>query len=120
MQIKTAPRAAKETKRDGFIPAVFYGSQTKSTPIFVDAIEFKKVLSSEGESSSIILVTEAGKETAMIQTVQLHPVKGNVIHVDFYVLEKGQKVHVKTPIVFIGESKAVKEGGILVKVLHEL
>ena len=56
----------------------------------------------------------------MIQDVQVHPVKGNIIHADFYVLEKGQKVHVKTPIEFIGESKAVKEGGVLVKVLHEL
>jgi large subunit ribosomal protein L25 len=56
----------------------------------------------------------------MIQDVQLHPVKSNIIHADFYVLEKGQKVHVKTPIVFTGESQAVKEGGVLVKVLYEL
>ena len=120
MQVKTAPRATKETKKEGFIPAVYYGSHAASTPIFVNAIEFKKVLATEGESSSITLVTEHGNEIAMIQDVQLHPVKGNIIHADFYVLEKGQKVHVKTPIEFIGESKAVKEGGVLVKVLYEL
>jgi len=56
----------------------------------------------------------------MIQDVQLDPVRSNPIHVDFYVLEKGQKVHVKTPIVFVGESQAVKEGGVFVKVMHEL
>lgn len=120
MQVKTAPRAPKETKKDGFIPAVFYGSHAKSTPIFIDAIEFKKVLASAGESSSITLVTETGNEVAMIQAVQVHPVKGHVIHADFLVLEKGQKVHVKTPIVFEGESLAVKEGGVLVKVMYEL
>jgi large subunit ribosomal protein L25 len=120
MQVKTAPRATKETKKEGFIPAVYYGAHAKSTPIFVNTIEFKKVLVTEGESSSITLITEHGNEIAMIQDVQLHPVKGNIIHVDFYVLEKGQKVHVKTPIEFIGESKAVKEGGVLVKVLYEL
>ena len=120
MQITTAPRAPKETKKDGFIPAVYYGAQQASTPIFVDFIEFKKVLADAGESSSITLITEHGNEVAMIQDVQLDPIRSNPVHVDFYVLEKGQKVHVKTPIVFTGESQAVKEGGIFVKVMHEL
>lgn len=120
MQVKTAPRATKETKKEGFIPAVYYGAHAKSTPIFVDAKEFAKVLESEGSSSSVTLVTEHGNEVAMIKAVQVHPVKSHIIHADFYVLEKGQKVNVKTPIVFVGESPAVKAGGVLVKVMHEL
>jgi large subunit ribosomal protein L25 len=120
LQMTTAPRAPKETKKEGSIPAVYYGTKTPSTPIFINAIEFKKVLASAGESSSIVLVTEKGNENAMIKDVQLDPVKSNPIHADFYVIEKGQKVSVKTPIVFTGESQAVKDGGVLVKVLHEL
>lgn len=120
MTITCAPRAKKVTKKEGFIPAVYYGAHQASTPIFIDIIEFKKVLAEAGESSSITLKTEHGNEVAMIQDVQIHPVKGNAIHADFYVLEKGQKVHVKTPIVFVGESLAVKTGGVLVKVMHEL
>lgn len=120
MQITTSARAPKETKKDGFIPAVYYGAHQASTPIFIDAIEFKKVLASAGESSSITLKTEHGDEVAMIQDVQVDPVKSTPIHADFYVLEKGQKVHVKTPIVFVGESQAVKEGFVLVKAMHEL
>ncbi len=116
----TTPRAPKETKKEGMMPAVFYGSKTPSTPIFINAIEFKKVLGEAGESSSIILKTVDGNENAMIHDVQLDPVKSTPIHADFYIIEKGQKVHVKTPIVFIGESDAVKAGGVLVKVLHEL
>lgn len=120
LQITTLPRAPKETLKEGFIPSVFYGTHTKSTPIFINAAEFRKVLASAGESSSILLKTETGTETAMIQDVQFHPVKGMAIHADFYIIEKGQKVDVMTPIVFVGESDAVKAGGILVKVLHEL
>ena len=120
MNVTTTPRAPKETKKEGCIPAVYYGSHLASTSIFVHAKDFAKVLASEGASSSVTLVTEHGKEIAMIQDVQIHPVKGHVVHADFFVLEKGQKVHVKTPIVFIGESAAVKAGGVLVKVLHEL
>ena len=120
MQITTSARAPKENAKAGFIPAVYYGAHQAATSIFINAIEFKKVLADAGESSSIVLVTEHGNENAMIQDVQVDPVKGNVIHADFYVLEKGQKVHVKTPIVFSGESQAVKDGGVLVKVMQEL
>lgn len=118
--IKTTPRAPKAAAPKGFLPAVYYGAHAASTPISIDVIEFKKVLAQVGESSSITLVTEHGNESAMVQEVQLDPVKSTPIHVDFYILEKGQKVHVKTPIEFTGESQAVKEGGVLVKVLHEL
>lgn len=120
LSITTTPRAPKETKKDGFIPAVYYGSHSASISIFIDLIEFKKALASAGESSSIELITEHGKESAMIQEVQFDPVKGNPIHVDFLIIEKGQKVRVRTPIEFTGESQAVKEGGVLVKVMHEL
>ncbi len=120
MQITTVPRQAKETKKDGFIPAVYYGANQASTSVFVDLSEFTKVLASAGESSSITLKTEHGDEVAMIQDVQIHPVMGHAVHADFYVLEKGQKVHVKTPILFFGDSQAVKDGGVLVKVMQEL
>lgn len=120
LSITATSRAPKETKKEGFIPAVYYGSHAASTPIFINAIEFKKVLQAAGESSSITLVTEHGNENAMIQDVQFDPVKHMPIHADFYVIEKGQKVHVKTPIEFVGESQAVKDGGVLVKVMHEL
>ncbi len=118
--ITTSPRAPKAAAPKGSIPAVYYGAHAASTAISIDAIEFKKVLAQVGESSSITLITEHGNESAMVQEVQLDPVKSTPIHVDFYILEKGQKVHVKTPIEFTGESQAVKEGGVLVKVMHEL
>lgn len=120
LKMNTEPRVAKKNGKPGFIPAVYYGAHAASTPIYIDAIEFGKILSQAGESSSIVLTTEHGDENAMIQDVQLDPVRSTPIHADFYIIEKGQKVDVKTPIVFTGESQAVKEGGVLVKVLHEL
>ncbi len=120
LEINTLPRQAKEKTNVGFIPAVYYGAHTPATSIFINAIEFTKVFASAGESSTVTLKTEKGNETVLIQAVQKHPVKSHVIHVDFYVLEKGQKVHVKVPVSFTGESAAVKAGGVLVKVLHEI
>lgn len=120
IQMTTAPRASKEIIKEGFIPAVYYGAHTKSTPIFINAIEFDKVLATAGESTTLTLITEHGNETVLIQDVFRDPVRDFPRHVDFYVVEKGQKVHVKVPVTFVGESQAVKEGGVLVKVLYEL
>lgn len=120
LEINTLPRVAKETKKEGYIPAVYYGAHAKSTPIFINVIEFTKVFNQVGESSTITLKTNHGNETALVHDLQRDPVKNHPIHVDFYVVEKGQKLHVKVPLTFTGESAAVKAGNILVKVMHEL
>lgn len=120
LELKTISRKAGEKVTPGNMAAVYYGAQAQSTPIFVNEIEFNKVFREAGESASITLLTEQGKKAAMIQEVQRHPVKHSPVHADFYILEKGQKVHVKLPLNFVGESAAVKGGAILVKVLHEI
>ena len=120
LELTSVARSAKEKAKEGYIPAVYYGGHAQSTPIFVDAVSFNKIFREAGESSSISLVTPNGKETVMIQDIQRHPVKNTIVHADFYVLEKGQRVHVKVPLVFVNESPAVKSGGVLVKVMHEL
>lgn len=118
--LTTLPREPKVTKKDGYIPAVYYGAHAKSTPIFINVAEFEKVFRSAGESTTITLKTEHGDEVALIHDIARHPVKNNFAHIDFYVIEKGQKVHVNVPLNFIGESPAVKGGAVLVKVMYEL
>jgi large subunit ribosomal protein L25 len=120
LELITAPRAPKELKKEGFIPAVFYGAKTPSTPVFIPFIEFKKVFSQSGEMATIALKTEAGVKNVLVQEVQRNPVKNTITHVDFYVVEKGQKVHVAIPLNFVGEAPATKTGGVLVKVAHEI
>ena len=116
--IKIKPEALRET---GQIPAVFYGKKEASTPISIPRVEFLKVWKEAGESSVVTLETPDGSKESLIQDVDLDPVTGSPRHADFYVFEKGHKVTVELPIEFIGISPAVKDqGGILVKVLHEL
>ena len=120
LELSSIDRKSGETKKEGYIPAVFYGSAVKTTSIFVPEVEFKKVFGKVGESEAFILKTPLEDETALVQDIQLDPVKNTPKHIDFYIIEKGQKVDVKVPLNFIGESPQVKAGNILVKVLHEL
>ncbi|MDE2188498.1 MAG: 50S ribosomal protein L25 [Patescibacteria group bacterium] len=108
-------------RKAGKIPAVFYGPKESSTPVAVSMVEFKKVWKKAGESSIVILKDGTNEHEVLIHDVDVHPVSGAVRHADFYVIEKGKKVQVHTPIVFAGISPAVKDkGGILVKVLRDL
>lgn len=105
----------------GKVPAVFYGPKEKSTPITVPAVAFKKVWNQAGESSVIQLLCDGVGLDVLIHDIDLDPIRDEPRHVDFYVIEKGKKVRVHTPIEFTGVSLAVKDlGGTLVKVLHDL
>jgi large subunit ribosomal protein L25 len=108
-------------RKGGRIPAVFYGPKEKSTSVVLSLADFKKAWKQAGESSVIILKEGAHEHEALIHEVDVHPVTGIVRHADFYVIEKGKKVRVHTPIVFTGTAPAIKDrGGILIKVLREL
>ncbi|MDQ2932769.1 MAG: 50S ribosomal protein L25 [bacterium] len=117
--LKIAPQTVRES---GKIPAVFYGPKEPSTAVSIPMIEFKKVWKKAGESSVIILKDTAGAEhEVLIHEVDVHPLSGEPRHADFYVIEKGKKVTVHVPIIFIGVAPAVKDkAGILVKVLREI
>jgi large subunit ribosomal protein L25 len=115
---KTDPDALRKT---GKMPAVFYGKKEASTPISIPQTEFMKVWKEAGESTVLKLETPSGSKECLIHDIDFDPITNTPRHADFYVFEKGHKVEIELPIEFEGVSPAVKEqGGVLVKVIHEL
>ena len=118
---ETFGKALKTARAGGELPVVIYGPKDPARPYFVDQKEFTKIHRAAGESSVIGLATDDGNHDVLIKDVDYDPITGTIRHVDFYAIEKGKKVEVEVPLVFEGESPAVKNlGGILVKVMHEL
>ncbi len=108
-------------RKNGMIPAIFYGPKEPSTSVSIPMVEFKKVWKKAGESSVIILKEGTNEHEALIHDIDVHPLTGEPRHADFYVIEKGKKVEVSVQLVFAGISPAVKDqGGILVKVRREI
>ena len=108
-------------RANGKLPIVMYGEKTKPLSYFVVASDFKKLFQKAGESSLVTFSDGQADYDVLIHDVQVHPVTGEHLHADLYVIEKGAKVRVNIPLVFEGISTAVKAlGGILVKVLHEI
>ncbi len=113
----------KKTERiraEGNVPAVMYGPKQASTALTISKVDFDKVLKEAGEST-VVTITGVGSPTqVLIHDVAFDPRRGGVVHVDFYAIEAGKKITVDVPLVFVGEAPAVKLGGTLTKVLHEI
>jgi large subunit ribosomal protein L25 len=105
-------RARKEKMAKGLIPAVVYGPETENISLKMNQMEFDKVLSQAGESSLVELAIDGGKTLkVIIKDVDRDPIKDRVTHADFYVVNMKKKITTEIPLHFIGESKAVKQGG---------
>ena len=127
LELKLTARAitgkkVRQLRQAGQIPAVVYGHGLKPTSVQVDYLTFDKIYRQVGGSSLVDLVLGEGKPVkALIQEVALHPVTGKYDHIDFHQVRMDEKIYAEVPIMFTGESKAVKErGGILVKNINQL
>jgi len=105
----------------GFVPAELYGRGTQNMHLAVKASDFKKVFREARESTLITVVLDGKKHPAMIHDVSFDPVSEEPLAIDFYQVRLDEKIKVKIPISFVGESSAVKDaGGLLVKAMHEI
>jgi len=112
----------KGSRAEGKLPVVLYGKNKETTSLFVNSIEFEKILRQAGESS-VIELNEGGKKVAdvLIHDFTNEPIKGAFVHADFYAVDMNNIIEATVPLVFEGIAPAEKTlGGILVKVIHEV
>lgn len=109
-----------DIRQAGNVPAVFYGFKKDATSLSVKKIDFSKVFKEVGETNTLTLVTSDGKFDALIHEVQHDPVTNEPIHIDFLSVDMTKEIEVDVPLEFIGDSAAVKGGGVLVKSIHEV
>ena len=88
----------------------------------VDTRELEKLLSTVSAASTVIELSLAGAVAkTLIREIQRHPVKRNIIHVDFQELVAGEQVTVSVPLRFTGTADGVRNsGGILEETMHQV
>jgi len=116
-RIETGKSLAKAVRKSGQIPCIIYGDQKKPIAASLNAIETLKLYNSGKMLSQLIDVetSKGEKFKAISKDVQLHPVKGNIIHVDLLRLGADARISVEVSVSFIAEeeSPGLREGGIL-------
>lgn len=111
-----------QLRGEGKIPAELYGTGQKNQHLFLNKTEFEKVYQTAGETSLIDLVIDKSSPVkVMVHELQRDPVSDKIKHIDLYQVRMDKELTVAVPLVFIGESKAVKEmGGTLITSLNEV
>lgn len=121
-QLRQKKEAGTQEKPAITLKAVVYGHGLPSRSIQVSTPEFLKLYKQVKHSTMFDLaIDNESPVKALIGEVQVNPVNMQPVHVDFRQLRMDEKVTVSVPLVFTGESAAVKAlGGTLVKSLDQI
>lgn len=113
---------AGRLRRDHKVPAVVYGGDMAAYAITADEKEVRDLIRKHGENT-IFLLKLAGTEDerpAMIKHLDVHPITGQLQHIDFIRVTRGHALHVKVDVDLVGDSVGVRHGGRLDFVTREL
>jgi len=118
--IRTTEEKLSEVRSSKMIPAIVYGKHQEPILLKMDNSDFLRAFRKAGESHIINL--KAGKQDieVLVHDIQREPVSGEFLHIDFYAITRGEKVHTNINLEFIWESKAVKEWAILDEHIKEI
>jgi large subunit ribosomal protein L25 len=106
VRTRTGKGASRQARRDGLIPTVLYGHGTEPQHLELNAHDFAAVLRHSGTNAVLTLDIEGTEALALTKSLDIHPVRRNIQHVDLLVVVRGEKVHVDINVVVEGEPAA--------------
>jgi large subunit ribosomal protein L25 len=120
----TGKGAARQARRDGFVPGVVYGGDADPIAINIPFnILFKKLKEGRFLSTLFNLKIEGQEDVRVIcRNVQRHTVKDLPTHLDLLRLRRTSKINLFIPVEFVNEEVApgIKKGGVLTVVRSEV
>lgn len=105
-------KAAKAVRREGLIPCVLCGNG-ETVSFSVDPRDIKPLIYTPN-SYIVEFDIEGRKELAVLRDAQFHPVREQIMHLDFYRVQEGKPVSIAIPVRLTGNAEGVKIGGKLV------
>jgi large subunit ribosomal protein L25 len=95
-------------------PAVFYGPKSDPLLLAVSSSDLTKILKGKEENIFINLRIGNGSPTekfTIIKELQIDPVSGRFLHIDFYEIDTERAITLDVPIHFKGHAIGVDNGG---------
>jgi len=99
--IRTTEEKLSEVRTSKMIPAIVYGRNQESILLKMNYSEFLKTFRKAGESHIINLIVGKKEIEVLVHDIQREPVSGDFLHIDFYAITRGQKVHTKMALTFV-------------------
>lgn len=114
--------ASRRLRAQGKIPGVVYGPTTEPTSITIDWRELRATLVTEkGLNALITLDVDGNRQLAVVKELQRHPVRRDVLHIDFLAVARNKPIYADVPLVLTGEAaKVVAERGVVEQAMSSL
>lgn len=103
----------RKIRHSGHVPGIIYGKETTNTPVSLDSVELLKTLRDEGKNTIITIDVNGNQQSVMVTELQTDPLKNELTHADFQVVNMSEELEAEVPIQLTGEAKGVKDGGII-------
>jgi large subunit ribosomal protein L25 len=97
--------ASRRLRHTGKVPAILYGAHQDAQPLILDQQNLLTMIADERFYSSIVrLKIGDSTQEAVIKDVQMHPAKNLVVHIDLQRVVENERIRIRLPIHFKGES----------------
>lgn len=104
----TGSRASGRLRAEGKVPGVVYGLGRDPQPVAVIWRDLRHVLTGEAGLNALIDLEIGGQsDLVIVKSMQRHPVRRDVLHVDFLRVSRDQEITVEVPVVLHGEAHQV-------------
>ena len=109
---RTGTRSSRRLRLKGMVPATFYGQGTEALSIAVSARDLRSALTTDAGLNAVInLQIGEDTHTSLARQLQLHPTKGDIIHLDFLKISLTDEVEAVVGIELVGDPVGIREGG---------
>lgn len=103
-------------RAEGYIPAVIYGGSAPTEHLQLVERDLDRMLIKGAASHLLNLVgPDFPKTRVLIRELQRHPVRRNLLHVDFVRVASGQKITMAVPLHLMGHAPAIDLGAVLLQ-----
>jgi len=118
-------KATKEIRKNGNVPCVIYGEKKdeNGNPLAIHFSVSEKEINKLIYTPHIYLVDiniDGEDHKGILKEVQFHPVKDNVLHVDFLEVHAEKPIVMGVPIAPQGLAEGVRAGGRLITMVRKL
>ncbi|NLK44364.1 MAG: 50S ribosomal protein L25 [Tissierellia bacterium] len=112
--------AIKKLRKDHIIPAVIYGKGEENLNVKIELSEFLRVSRAAGTSSVLDLDLAGETIPVIIKDIHRHPVKDQILHIDFQKLNMHEKVRLTIPIVLLNRDSIRLQPSVLTQLLDQI
>jgi large subunit ribosomal protein L25 len=118
----TGSAASRRLRANGKVPAVLYGRGADPVSLTVDWRELRSALTTDKGLNALLTLKVGSKKTkALVKDLQRHPVRRDVLHVDFLSVDVDVVISTDVPIVLEGEATLViREQGVVDQVMNAI